>query len=81
MTGGVAWVFDEEDKFLSESRYHSGFLNADGYGALEAEAQASIRDLIALHAEKTGSTRAKWLLSDWETQGERFIRLTPKPQA
>jgi glutamate synthase (NADPH/NADH) large chain len=81
MTGGVAWVFDEEDKFLSESRFHSGFLNADGYGALDAEAQSSIRDLIALHAEKTGSTRARWMLSDWETIGERFIRLTPKPQA
>ncbi|QNI33867.1 glutamate synthase large subunit [Alloacidobacterium dinghuense] len=81
MTGGIAWVFDEEDTFLSECRYHSGFLNADGYGALDAEAQASIRELITLHAEKTGSTRAKRLLAEWEILGERFIRLTPKPQA
>src|SRR5277367_5166614 len=81
MTGGLAWVFDEEDKFLSECRYHADFLNADGYGALDAEAQASIRDLIVLHAEKTGSTRAQWLLDEWDTLGERFIRLTPKPQA
>jgi len=80
MTGGLAWVFDEEDKFLSEARYHTGFLNAEGYGVVDAEAQAGLRDLIALHAEKTGSTRAKWLLAEWDTLGERFIRLTPKPQ-
>ena len=81
MTGGLAWVFDEDDRFLSESRFHSDYLIAEGYGALDAEAQASIRDLIMLHAEKTGSTRAQWLLSEWDTLGERFIRLTPKPQA
>ena len=81
MTGGLAWVFDEEDKFLSEARYHTGFLNAEGYGVVDAEGQAGLRDLIALHAEKTASTRAKWLLAEWDTLGERFIRLTPKPQA
>jgi glutamate synthase domain-containing protein 2/glutamate synthase domain-containing protein 1/glutamate synthase domain-containing protein 3 len=81
MTGGLAWVFDEDDRFLSEARYHADFLLAEGYDVLDAEAQTSIRDLIALHAEKTGSTRANWLLSEWDTLGERFIRLTPKPQA
>jgi glutamate synthase (NADPH/NADH) large chain len=81
MTGGVAWVFDEDDRFLSEACYHADYLTAEGYGVLDAEAQADIRDLIALHAEKTGSTRANWLLSEWDTLGERFIRLTPRAQA
>ncbi|MBX6361053.1 MAG: glutamate synthase large subunit [Acidobacterium ailaaui] len=81
MTGGLAWVFDEDGKFLRQKRYHDDFLLAELCSTLDAAAQQELRDLIALHAEKTGSTRAKWLLSEWERFSERFIRLTPKPQA
>ncbi len=78
MTGGLAWVFDEDGTFLKDERYHNDFLLPESYDALSAEAQQSIRDLITLHAEKTGSTRAKRLLSDWDRYSGRFIRLTPK---
>jgi glutamate synthase domain-containing protein 2/glutamate synthase domain-containing protein 1/glutamate synthase domain-containing protein 3 len=81
MTGGLAWVYDEDGAFLEDERYHASFLKAEGYESLDAEGQASIRDLIALHGEKTGSTRATWLLSDWETQAAKLVRLTPLPQA
>ncbi|HEX3438083.1 MAG TPA: hypothetical protein VHT24_15045 [Pseudacidobacterium sp.] len=81
LTGGLAWVFDEDGRFLKEHLHHADFLMAEPYDSLDAEAQESIRKLIATHAEKTGSTRAKWLLSEWERFSERFVRLTPKPQA
>ena len=81
MTGGMAWVFDEDGTFLSEERYHSDFLAAEAYDTLDTEAKESLRDLVALHAEKTSSTRAKWLLSEWERLGKQFVRLTPRPQA
>jgi glutamate synthase (NADPH/NADH) large chain len=81
MTGGLAWVFDEDGRFLKDKHYHADFLTCVPYAALDAEAQASIRELIALHAEKTGSTRANWLLADWEGFSEHFVRCTPKPQA
>ena len=81
MTGGEAWVFDEDGKFLEEQRYHDGFLRPEPYNALDSEAKQSILGLVQLHAEKSASTRAFWLLSKWEELAPRFVRLTPKPQA
>jgi glutamate synthase domain-containing protein 2/glutamate synthase domain-containing protein 1/glutamate synthase domain-containing protein 3 len=80
MTGGTAWVFDEDGRFLSKRRYHPDFLIPEAYHALDDEARQSILGLVQLHAEKTASTRAFWLLSKWEELAPRFVRLTPKPQ-
>ena len=80
MTGGEAWVFDEEGLFLSRQRYHTGFLTPEPYNSLDPEAKESILGLVQLHAEKTASTRAFWLMSKWEELAPRFVRLTPKPQ-
>ena len=46
----------------------------------DEEARDSIRELVALHASKTQSTRARWLLSNWEREAKKFVRLTPKLQ-
>ncbi|HEY1500386.1 MAG TPA: glutamate synthase large subunit [Acidobacteriaceae bacterium] len=81
MTGGEAWVFDEEGLFLSRHRYHPGFLTPEPYDTLDQEAKDSIFGLVQLHAEKTASTRAFWIMSKWEELAPRFVRLTPKPQA
>ena len=81
MTGGMAWVFDEDGGFLRDGRYHRAFLNPEPYADLDAEAQGSVRDLVALHGEKTGSTRAEWLLVDWDALAQKLLRLTPLPQA
>lgn len=80
MTGGLAWIFDEDGAFLGSQRYHESFLHPEPYESLDAEAQKSIRDLVELHAQKTGSTRARWLLSQWTELAPRFVRMTPKPQ-
>ena len=81
MTGGLAWVYDEDGDFLANARYHEGFLQPDTWDQLDAESRSSIRELVALHAAKTRSTRAQWLLSNWESESRKFLRLTPKPQA
>jgi glutamate synthase (NADPH/NADH) large chain len=80
MTGGVAWVFDEDGLMLSRHHYHSGFLLPEGYDSLDGEAHQAIRDLVRLHEEKTASTRATWLLENWAELAPKFVRLTPKPQ-
>jgi glutamate synthase (ferredoxin) len=80
MTGGLAWVYDENGSFLSDEQYHSGFLQPERYADLDAEAKESIHGLVQLHAEKTASTRAYGLLANWEELAQRFVRLTPKPQ-
>ena len=81
MTGGLAWVFDEDGKFLSQARYHASFLTPEPLSELDETAVESLRELILLHAEKTSSTRARWILSDWSNLSSRFVRLTPIPQA
>ncbi|MGA9584703.1 MAG: glutamate synthase-related protein, partial [Terracidiphilus sp.] len=81
MTGGLAWVYDEDGEFLGKGRYHSAFLQPDTWEQLDDDARDSIRDLVSLHANKTASTRAQWLLSNWKTEAQKFVRLTPKPQA
>ena len=81
MTGGLAWVFDEDGSFLADRHYHPAFLNPEPFATLDAQAQASIRALVETHHRKTGSTRAAWLLSDWQSQSGKFTRLTPLPQA
>jgi glutamate synthase domain-containing protein 2/glutamate synthase domain-containing protein 1/glutamate synthase domain-containing protein 3 len=81
MTGGLAWVFDEDGTFLSQARYHSSFLAPEPLSQLDEEAVEELRQLIVLHAEKTASTRAHWILSDWANLSSRFVRLTPLPQA
>ena len=80
MTGGLAWVFDEDGSFVEKQLYHPDFLTPEPYDTLDAEAKAAIQGLVQLHAEKTASTRAYWLLSRWEELAPKFVRLTPKPQ-
>ncbi len=81
MTGGLAWVFDEDGTFMSQTRYHTGFLAPEPLSQLDEVAVEELRQLILLHAEKTASTRARWILSDWSSLSSRFVRLTPIPQA
>ncbi len=81
MTGGYAWVFDEDGEFLARQRYHTGFLIPEAYDSLSPSTRDTLRILLELHEAKTGSTRAQWMLADWETVAPRFVRLTPKPQA
>jgi glutamate synthase (NADPH/NADH) large chain len=80
MTGGLAWVYDEDGEFLGGSRYHSAFLQPDTWDQLDDAARDSFRKLVATHASKTASTRAHWLLSNWNAEAQKFVRLTPKPQ-
>ncbi len=81
MTGGLAWVFDEDGTFLSQTRYHTSFLTPEPFSELDEAAVDDLRKLIELHAEKTGSTRARWILADWANLSGKFVRLTPLPQS
>jgi glutamate synthase (NADPH/NADH) large chain len=81
MTGGLAWIYDEDGEFLGKSRHHKGFLEAQPWNELDDDARQSIRELVELHATHTVSTRAGWLLENWTDQAGKFVRLTPRPQA
>ena len=81
MTGGLAWVYDEDGDFLGNSCYHAAFLQPEAWDQLDDESRTSIRELVTLHLTRTGSTRAHWLLATWEHESQKFVRLTPKAQA
>jgi glutamate synthase (NADPH/NADH) large chain len=81
MTGGLAWIYDEEDTFLANGRYHRGFLWPETWDELDHTARASIRELVELHLSKTASKRAEWLLANWGRESPKLVRMTPKMQA
>ncbi|HWT66972.1 MAG TPA: glutamate synthase-related protein, partial [Terracidiphilus sp.] len=81
MTGGTAWVYDEDGSFEAAGRYHKGFLTAEPWKSLDEATREEFRSLVELHAAKTSSVKAQWLLENWEMEAERMVRLTPKPQA
>jgi glutamate synthase domain-containing protein 3 len=81
MTGGLAWIYDEDGSFVGENRYHKGFLQPELLGDLDHAARQSIRELVELHATKTASIRADWLLANWESESRKFVRMTPCVQA
>jgi glutamate synthase domain-containing protein 2/glutamate synthase domain-containing protein 1/glutamate synthase domain-containing protein 3 len=81
MTGGLAWVYDEDGSFVTRGLYHKGFLQPEGWSELDHTSRQSIRELVELHAGKTSNTRARWLLANWASVAPRFVRLSPKPQA
>jgi glutamate synthase (ferredoxin) len=80
MTGGMAWVYDEDGSFVDEPRYHPEFVTAEAFETLELEEQERFRGLIARHAEAANSSLAKSMLADWETRSKGFVRLAPRPQ-
>ncbi len=81
MTGGTAWVFDEDGDVLGEERYHPEFLEATPFAACSPELRQNLRSLLEEHARLAESQRAAWMLGDWTVQAERFVMFTPKPQA
>ena len=73
MTGGIAFVYDPEDKFLS--RYNDQLVGAERLSG--AEDEAILKDLVIKQSEKTGSPLAAKLLADWEGVLTSFWKITP----
>jgi glutamate synthase (ferredoxin) len=73
MTGGVAYVLDEQQKFAE--RYNSDLIRID---PLNDEDAARLRALIERHASITSSPRAAAILQDWERYRPLFWRAMPK---
>ncbi|MFD0896014.1 glutamate synthase large subunit [Luteolibacter ambystomatis] len=77
MSGGTAYVYDIDDRFYSR-------VNSEMVVALPMKREADLaelKSLIELHAEKTGSPRAKELLADWQKAASKFVRVIAKERA
>jgi glutamate synthase domain-containing protein 3 len=72
MSGGIAFVLDEEDRFEK-------LCNKDmvGLEAVEGDSVATLRGLMERHLEWTGSTVARRVLDNWEEMLPRFVKVMP----
>jgi glutamate synthase domain-containing protein 3 len=73
MSGGVAWVLDEDGRFAERC-------NADGLDLepLDDNAAREARELLDRHREATGSRRAWRITNDWKKYRERFVQVMPR---
>ncbi|MGH2736687.1 MAG: glutamate synthase-related protein, partial [Actinomycetota bacterium] len=72
MSGGEAYVFDPDGAL--DARLNRQLIAAYEPTAGQLE---SLRRVVRLHYESTGSAVAEVLLADWETTGARFKRVAP----
>ena len=74
MSGGIAWVYDEDGAFAS--RCNTELVALEPLAG-DAEDVAAVRDLLTRHLGLTGSVRAADLLGRWEDVAGRFVRVVP----
>jgi glutamate synthase (NADPH) large chain len=77
MTGGMAFVLDEDDTFAARA-------NPDSIGwhrLGSAKWEARLKALIGEHAVRTDSRRSNAILDDWERWRERFWQVVPHEMA
>jgi glutamate synthase (NADPH/NADH) large chain len=73
MSGGVAFVFDEDGTF--ERRLNTEMVDLD---ALDADDLEWLRDTIIRHVAETGSALGTRILARWDQDSERFVKVMPQ---
>jgi glutamate synthase domain-containing protein 3 len=76
MTGGVAYVLDEEEKFAS--LFNPQLVRIDRLRGESEDAQ-TLKSLIYRHLEMTESARAREILGDWTRFESKFWQVSPLP--
>ena len=73
MSGGVAFIFDEEENF--RKLYNPDMV---GLEAVESDEDVSLlQGLLERHLEWTGSEKAQRILEDWDDCLSKFIKVMP----
>ncbi len=73
MSGGVAYVIDEEGDFPQRCNLQMVDLET----LEDPDEENFVRRLIARHADLTKSKRAEAILADWETYREKLVKIMP----
>jgi glutamate synthase domain-containing protein 3 len=74
MTGGIAYVLDENGEFSSAGCNRAGV----DFESLLPEDIALVRDLVSRHHALTGSPRARHILENWEALLPQIIKVFPR---
>jgi glutamate synthase domain-containing protein 3 len=72
MSGGVAYVLDEDETF--DERCNMGLV---GFDPIEESDAIELHGLIEEHAERTGSPVAARILREWDAYLPKFVKVMP----
>jgi len=73
MSGGVAYVYDENELFDTKCNLDM----VDLESVVHAADILALKMLIEKHYDYTRSTRAKFILDNWQTQLPMFVKVMP----
>jgi glutamate synthase domain-containing protein 3 len=73
MSGGIAFVLDEEGRF--RERCNVGMVDLEAV-TTESDLE-TLRELIERHIRLTGSAKAERVLRDWASSLTRFVKVMP----
>jgi glutamate synthase (NADPH) large chain len=74
MSGGIAYVLDDTGDFAEK---RCNLQSVDLEPLLDDADLQTVRNLVARHAELTGSRRAEWILENWQEATPRFLKVFP----
>ncbi|HEX2954082.1 MAG TPA: glutamate synthase subunit alpha, partial [Bacillota bacterium] len=77
MSGGVAYVLDEENDF--DTRCNRDMVSLERL--VEDEEIQEVKTMIERHVEYTGSDLAKRILAHWNAMIPKFVKVLPKDYA
>merc|ERR1712176_351632 len=77
MTGGIGYFYDDQGDFLD--KVNGEIVSTKRINTTAGEAQ--LKQMIERHFERTGSERADEILSNWETEKEKFWQVYPPSEA
>jgi glutamate synthase (NADPH) large chain len=76
MSGGIAYVYDPEGRFAVQCNQDTVDLKP-----LHVLSVPELRRMLDSHARYTGSTVARRILSNWDSEKKKFVRVMPRDYA
>jgi glutamate synthase (NADPH/NADH) large chain len=73
MSGGIAYVFDPENSL--ERLVNREMVDLE---TMEDEDKAEVKAMIEKHHKYTGSDPAEWILENWATASDLFVKVMPR---
>ncbi|MGL5313005.1 MAG: glutamate synthase large subunit [Peptostreptococcaceae bacterium] len=73
MSGGIAYIYDENNSFKSKLNKELVELNK----LIDTEDDEFVKALIESHFEYTDSSKAKFILENWDIEKHNFYRVIP----
>jgi glutamate synthase (ferredoxin) len=74
MSGGIAYVLDEDGDF--KRRCNLGMVALESL--TESEDVETVKDLLTRHVHYTQSTVAEKILANWDAVQPKFVKVMPK---